>query len=539
MKNEERFLFCFFCGESSPLCRGGPKGRGGPFFILHSSFFILVSFFILHYSFFIAPAAHAAERVRVQNTSTSSRGSGIRQAVASVAAPVVEEEIMEETFVGEPEDLPPDEYAGIDDRSFDFAERFGGQPGKPGSKEDETPLQKILREQREKMGLQAKEGETAATLQAARAKAGVDSALECDKALRGCMAKQCGGEQFQKCFGDGDTDWGMKMDSCRRETKCTGEEFAALSGEIKADRDQNGITSGFDEIIGCGRTYNNCIRRYCGGGEYTDCLYKSGRTLAQCEQYSNGYGRCASKSFGDKAVASCEGEYKKCQMADSGLQSRSMEFFAGLRVAMEKNVSNWEKELYALRDQMSGMCKINLGMFDERSLQCVYTVELFADNEGKSTQFASKKIHGGEQYVCTPDNFGIDITAFKENAYRLTRSQTAATSAAFGAGVGTAAGMLTSGAIGRAIESQKTAKAAADAQENMADTGKSASGGDNSAPSTPAAPAARAETPVAETPAPTTPVQEQPAPEPEDEDRPADESDDESGEEEDNKKQTG
>ncbi|MDR1826456.1 MAG: hypothetical protein LBQ49_02065, partial [Rickettsiales bacterium] len=61
MKNEERFLFRLPGGKSSPLWRGGLKGRGGPFFILHSSFFILVSFFILHSSFFITSSPARAD----------------------------------------------------------------------------------------------------------------------------------------------------------------------------------------------------------------------------------------------------------------------------------------------------------------------------------------------------------------------------------------------------------------------------------------------------------------------------------------------
>ncbi|MDR2268686.1 MAG: hypothetical protein LBD94_00705, partial [Rickettsiales bacterium] len=52
----------------------------------------------------------------------------------------------------------------------------------------------------------------------------------------------------------------------------------------------------------------------------------------------------------------------------------------------------------------------------------------------------------------------------KENAYRLTRSQTAASSAMLGAGAGVAAGAISSGAIGRAIDTAKAAKAAKTAE---------------------------------------------------------------------------
>jgi hypothetical protein len=68
MKNEERFLFRLPGGKSSPLWRGGPKGRGGPFFILHSSFFIVMSFFILHSSFFIAHAHGAVTFSTMDNS---------------------------------------------------------------------------------------------------------------------------------------------------------------------------------------------------------------------------------------------------------------------------------------------------------------------------------------------------------------------------------------------------------------------------------------------------------------------------------------
>ena len=59
-----------------------------------------------------------------------------------------------------------------------------------------------------------------------------------------------------------------------------------------------------------------------------------------------------------------------------------------------------------------------------------------------------------------------------ENAYRLTRSQTAASNAALGAGVGVAAGALSSGAIGRALDVAKTAGAAKEANANPMGEGK-------------------------------------------------------------------
>jgi hypothetical protein len=145
-----------------------------------------------------------------------------------------------------------------------------------------------------------------------------------------------------------------------------------------------------------------------------------------------------------------------------------MEMFAGLRVELEKNILQWDQDLREMRESMEGMCKLQDGMLDQRSLTCVYTAELFADNDGKDMRFASRKIKSGDTYACNPDEFGIDITAFKENAYRLTRSQTAASSAMLGAGAGVAVGAVTSGAIGRAVDSAKAAKEAKEAGENVA-----------------------------------------------------------------------
>jgi hypothetical protein len=216
--------------------------------------------------------------------------------------------------------------------------------------------------------------------------------------------------------------------------------------------------------------YNDCVRDACGNNGYTQCIARNGSPAA-CKAFANGYEKCWPKSGGDKAIASCEREYKSCQTADSGLQARAMDMFAGLRVELEKNILNWEKILYDLRDKMADMCVD--GTFDQRSLKCVYTVGLFADKDGKSTLFASRKLHGESSYTCNPDEFGIDITTFKENAYRLTRSQTGASSAMMGAGLGVAAGAISSGAIGRATDVQKAESALADAKSGQNDNKQS------------------------------------------------------------------
>jgi hypothetical protein len=96
-------------------------------------------------------------------------------------------------------------------------------------------------------------------------------------------------------------------------------------------------------------------------------------------------------------------------------------------------------------------------MFDERSLDCVFTVNLFANNS--KNPMASKKLYAGDAFDCDQNWFGVDLTTYKENAYRLTREQTAASSAILGAGLGVAAGAISSGAISRAMDTQKAEKA--------------------------------------------------------------------------------
>ena len=105
---------------------------------------------------------------------------------------------------------------------------------------------------------------------------------------------------------------------------------------------------------------------------------------------------------------------------------------------------------------MASQCRMLGAMFDERSLDCVFTVNFFA---GDNTLYASKKLYAGSVFDCTQDWFGLDITTFKENAYRLTRDQKTATAAMLGAGLGTAVGTITSGALDRAIDRHKAEKA--------------------------------------------------------------------------------
>ncbi|MFQ6744966.1 MAG: hypothetical protein ACLRFN_03265 [Alphaproteobacteria bacterium] len=270
-----------------------------------------------------------------------------------------------------------------------------------------------------------------ANTQAQRALAG--GANACDSGLRTCMKKKCG-DDFSKCAGDGDTIWGDKMDSCRRDLPCTGHEYQLLAAEIKADRDINAQLSLYNSIIDCGNKYNDCIITQCGT-TFTKCL---------------------GKSAGDKAISACAKIAKSCTEQDSGLSARAMEAFGALRENAEIMVQRDEERLYELRDKMAETCKRLGASFDERTLDCVYTVNFYAGED--NTLYASKKRYAGSTFDCTPNWFGIDVTTFMENAMRLTREQTSASSAMLGSGLGIAAGAITSGAIDRAVDSHKAKK---------------------------------------------------------------------------------
>lgn len=265
----------------------------------------------------------------------------------------------------------------------------------------------------------------------------------CDTDLRACMAEKCGSD-FTKCSGDTDTLWGDKMDACRRKiTTCTSAMYAKFAPEIRADRDMNARLASYNTIIDCGNRYNKCIVEQCG----------------------TTYSKCLGKSAGDTAISACASIARECTTADSGLASRTMSVFATLRQGAEAQVKSDEQRLYALRDQMSAMCRRLGAMFDERSLTCVYTVNFWA-GENPETPFASKKLYAGDTFDCTQNWFGIDVTTFKENAYRLTREQTSATSSLMGSGVGMAVGAITSGAINRAIDRHKADRALNQAQDD-------------------------------------------------------------------------
>ena len=261
----------------------------------------------------------------------------------------------------------------------------------------------------------------------------------CDTNLRACMQEKCG-KDYSKCAGDTDTSWGNKMDACRRNLPCSGSEYAALAPEIKADRDMNARIASYNSIVECGNQYNNCIVTECG----------------------QNFTKCLGKKAGDTAISKCNKIAQNCKKQDSGLASRAMNVFATLRVDAEKQIAADEKRLYALRDSMGAACKRLGAMFDERTLDCVYTVNFYAGED--NTLYASKKAYAGSSFSCTPNWFGIDITTFMENAMRLTREQKSASAAMLGSGIGTATGAISSGAIDRAVDRHQAEKALKEAQ---------------------------------------------------------------------------
>ena len=207
----------------------------------------------------------------------------------------------------------------------------------------------------------------------------------------------------------------------------------------------NALLASYNKILDCGNRYNKCIINQCG----------------------NTYSKCLGKSAGDNAISNCASIANECKSADSGLASRTMSAFATLRQGAEVQIQSDEKRLYALRDQMATVCKRLGAMFDERSLDCVYTVNFWAGDG--DVPYASKKAYAGATFDCDQNWFGIDITTFKENAYRLTRSQKSATTGMLGAGVGVATGAITSGAIGRAIDTHKAKNALKKAEREQAE----------------------------------------------------------------------
>ena len=333
-----------------------------------------------------------------------------------------------------------EDLESIEDKSSSFSAKLN-QTKSATSAESESALAQKIRAQRAALDAKDKQSVTAQKTKSGATK------NNCDTDLRKCIASKCGSE-YAKCETDSDTIFSDKLNACKKDANCTAHEFNLFTNEIKADKAQSIRLSSYNKVISCGNAYNDCIIKECGPK----------------------FNKCLSKSAGDKAIAKCKNIATECTEADSGLVGRIGNIFGIVRQDAEKQIKADEQKLYSLRKQMKDSCSM-LGsgaMFDERSLDCVFTVNFFAGDD-KKTPKASKKLYAGSTFNCSPDWFGIDVTTFKENAYRATRAQTAASSAMLGSGVGMAVGALTSGAISRAIDTKKAKDALEDAcaEENM------------------------------------------------------------------------
>jgi len=368
---------------------------------------------------FVTYASDAAVVSRTQRPSVAARA-------PVVAAPTEPVASIDATPESEPESIPESEII-VENKSSQFEEILGDTVSSTTSgASPESALAKSIRAQRDAINARDAQNLVESKTQAAFA----TNQNACDMGLRACMKSKCG-EDYSKCAGDTDTSWGNKMDLCRMDTTCTGHEYAIFAPEIKADRDMNARIAQYTSIINCGNEYNDCIVTQCG----------------------TTFSKCLGKSAGDRAIDACKKIATRCTEMDSGLSARAMSAFATLRQDAEKAVARDEARLYELRDEMAATCKRLGAMFDERTLDCVYTVEFYAGED--NTLFASKKAYAGNSFSCTPNWFGIDVTTFMDNAARLTREQKSASSAMLGSGAGMAVGAITSGAIDRAVERTK------------------------------------------------------------------------------------
>jgi len=380
-----------------------------------------------------APAARAP----VPRTNNSAAIAPVAAAVAETPAPAPAQPVQSAPAK---ETKPADAGATaadtiIENKSSQFDETLSDMNAASEAAANNALAENI---RRQRAALDTQDATSTAAKAQSRALASGQNA--CDQGLRTCMKSKCG-DDFTKCKLDDDTTWGGKMESCKRDLPCTGEEYAMFAREIKADRDINAQLSLYNSIVDCGNSYNDCILQKCGT-TFTKCL---------------------GKTHGDEAIAACDKIAKKCTQQDSGLAARTMNVFGTLRQDAEKQVKADEEKLYKLRDDMRSQCQRLGAMLDERTMDCVFTVEFYAGDKG--TLFASKKAYAGTTFDCEPNWFGIDVTTFKENAYRLTREQESATSAFMGSGVGVAAGAITSGAVNRAIDTKKAKNALNKAKE--------------------------------------------------------------------------
>jgi hypothetical protein len=276
------------------------------------------------------------------------------------------------------------------------------------------------------------------------------TANQCNDTLRICMTEKCG-DDFTDCANDSTAQLDAKLSACRGKSKCSGTEYDLFSNEILADIDANRVLGTYGQIRSCGIDYNNCIIKECA--------------TSPSEPILDG---CLSLADGNAAIEKCKFIADRCERYDNGLAARALSALAELRVDAEEQIASDEARLYALRDEMSAHCDRMGAAFDERTLNCIYSIEFIAGSD--STIFASKKALAGSTFICEPEWFGIDITTFRENVYRHVRQQSSATAGMLGAGLGITAGAISSGAIGRAIETTKAKNATKAAEQEYSET---------------------------------------------------------------------
>lgn len=383
--------------------------------------------------FFIAPLSIIMALCFACNDNAMAARAPVKSAPAarkSVAAakPVVETPVVEETVTEtatESVESKPEFVITNKSSEFDVAVSAVIE-----SANEDNSFAEQIRKQR--AALAAADASTAA--KTAQSNAIKSNTNNCDRDLRKCMAEKCGND-FTGCALDGDTIFGDKLNACKTKTSCSASEFNMFVPEIRADRDMNVRLASYENVINCGNQYNACIVNECG----------------------TTYNKCLGKANADAAIQKCGTIAKECTESDSGLANRFGTAIAKLRESAEKEVKSDEQRMYALRDSMRSACEGMGAMFDERTFDCIYTVNFFA-GENQTTPTASRKRYAGDTFICMQEWFGINATTFMENAFRETRSQTAASSAMLGSGVGTAAGLISSGAINRAIDTQKAKK---------------------------------------------------------------------------------
>lgn len=405
--------------------------------ILNKRFFIASLSVIIAVLFVGIDSANAAARAPARAAPARKSAGAISTVTKTTTAPVATEPVVE-TVIEEKKSETKSEKKDfmLENKSSNFEVIVSEILD---SASDTNSFAEQIRKQR--ASLAAKDAVSAA--ESAQKNAAASNSNTCDRDLRKCMQTKCGSD-FTKCALDGDTIFGDKLNSCRRDTTCTAEEFNLFVPEIRADRDMNVRLASYENVINCGNQYNACIVNECG----------------------KTYNKCLGKPHADAAIQKCATIAKECTEADSGLASRFGTAIGKLRETAEKEIKKDEERMYALRDMMSSACKRLGAMFDERTFDCVYTVNFFA-GESQQTPLASRKRYAGDSFVCMQEWFGVNTTTYKENAFRETRAQKAASSAMLGAGVGTAAGLISSGAIGRALKTQQ-AKKEYDAEKNAA-----------------------------------------------------------------------